>query len=82
MRSYSIPYARRQQTYYLSLEEIEPHREIQLERCVPKILCDVARPIYSTNGELSFDGEKDIFPFISHVRAQRSSKNRKKEIQK
>ncbi|XP_057535502.1 uncharacterized protein LOC130813678 [Amaranthus tricolor] len=70
---------RTQQTFYLIQDEIEPHREIQFKRFVPNIMfmCAVARPIFSSEGEMIFDGKIGIFPFTHEVAAQRSSKNRK-----
>ncbi|XP_057545833.1 uncharacterized protein LOC130824831 [Amaranthus tricolor] len=71
---------RTQQTFYLTPDEIEPHREIQSKRFVPKIMfmCAVARPIFSSEGEMIFDGKIGIFPFTHEVAAQRNSKNRKR----
>ncbi|XP_057532895.1 uncharacterized protein LOC130810784 [Amaranthus tricolor] len=71
---------RTQQTFYLTQDEIEPHREIQSKRFIPKIMfmCAVARPIFSIEGEMIFDGKIGIFPFTHEVAAQRSSKNRKR----
>ena len=71
---------RTQHTYYLTPGEVELHREIQSKRYLLKIMfmCVVARPIFSNEGELIFDGKIDIFPFIQEVPAQRSSKNRKR----
>ena len=45
---------RTQQTFYLTPDEIEPHREIQSKRFVPKIMfmCVVARLIFSSEGEM------------------------------
>ncbi|XP_057529994.1 uncharacterized protein LOC130808552 [Amaranthus tricolor] len=41
---------RTQQTFYLTQDELEPHREIQSKRFIPKIMfmCAVARPIFSS----------------------------------
>ncbi|XP_057548213.1 uncharacterized protein LOC130826661 [Amaranthus tricolor] len=71
---------RTQQTFYLTPDEIEPHREIQSKRFVPKIMfmCAISRPIFSSEGETIFDDKIDIFPFIHEVAAQRSSKHRKR----
>ncbi|XP_057529901.1 uncharacterized protein LOC130808440 [Amaranthus tricolor] len=71
---------RTQQTFYLTQDEIEPHREIQSKRFIPKIMfmCAVARPIFSIEGEMIFDGKIGIFPFTHEVAAQRNSKNRKR----
>ena len=67
---------RTQQTFYLTQDEIEPHREIQSKRFVPKIMfmCAVARTIFSSEGEMIFDGKIGIFPLTHEVAAQRSSK--------
>ena len=66
--------------HYLTPGEVELHKEIQSKRFVPKIMfmCVVARPIFSNEGELIFDGKIGIFPFTREVAAQRSSKNRKR----
>ena len=50
------------QTYYLALGEVEPHREIQSKRFIPKIMfmCAVAKPIYASNGDVIFDGKIGI----------------------
>ena len=40
-------------------------------------MCAVDKPMYSSEGELIFNGKIGIFPFTSQVLAQRSSKNRK-----
>ncbi|XP_057526369.1 uncharacterized protein LOC130805603 [Amaranthus tricolor] len=71
---------RTQQTFYLTLDEIEPYRGIQSKIFVPKIMfmCAVARSIFSSEGEMIFDGKIGIFPFIHEEAAQRSSKNRKR----
>ncbi|XP_057518355.1 uncharacterized protein LOC130799246 [Amaranthus tricolor] len=65
---------RTQQTFYLTQDEIEPHREIQSKRFIPKIMfmCVVARPIFSSEGEMIFDGKIGIFPFTHEVAAQRT----------
>ena len=44
---------------------------------VPKIMfmCAVAKPLFSNNGELIFDGKIGIFSFTTQVPAQRSSNN-------
>ena len=44
-----------------------------------KFICAFARPIFSNEGELIFDGKIGIFPFTQEVSTQRSSKNRKRE---
>lgn len=64
----------------LSLDEMEPHRETQSKRFVPKVMfmCAVARPWYGSNGDLLFDGKIGIFPFIVQEPAQRSSKYRRR----
>ncbi|XP_057544046.1 uncharacterized protein LOC130823443 [Amaranthus tricolor] len=69
---------RTQQTYYLTPGEPEAHRKIQSKRFVPKIIfmCVVAKLMYSSVGELIFDGKIGIFPFTAQVLAQRRSKNR------
>ncbi|XP_057530102.1 uncharacterized protein LOC130808661 [Amaranthus tricolor] len=68
------------QTYYLALSEVEPHREIQLKRFISKIMfmCTVAKQIYSSNGNVIFDGKIGMWPFISQEPAKRSSKNRRR----
>jgi hypothetical protein len=68
------------QNYYLTPQEQEPHREIQSKRFIPKIMfmCAVAKPIYSSDGDLIFDGKIGIFPFTMQAPAQRSSKNRRR----
>ena len=60
-----------QQTYYLTPREEEPHRDIQSKRYVPKIMfmCAVAKPLFSNDGELIFDGKIGIFPFTTQVPA-------------
>ncbi|XP_057545870.1 uncharacterized protein LOC130824869 [Amaranthus tricolor] len=69
---------RTQQMYYLTPREPEPHGEIQSKRFVPKIMfmCAVAKSMYSSEGELIFDGKIGTFPFTAQVLAQRRSKNR------
>ena len=39
-------------------------------------MCAVVKPMYSSEGELLFDGKIGIFPFTVQVLAKRSSKNR------
>ena len=70
---------RESQTYYLAPGEVEPHRECQSKRFIPKIMfmCAVANPIFLTNGDVFFDGKIGIWPFITQEPAKRSSKNRK-----
>ena len=41
-------------------------------------MCAIARPIFSNEGELIFDGKIGIFSFTQEVATQRSSKNRKR----
>jgi DNA-binding XRE family transcriptional regulator len=43
---------RESQTYYLAPGEVEPHRECQSKRFIPKMMfmCAVANPIYLSNG--------------------------------
>ena len=67
-----------QKTYYLTPGEPEPHRKIQSKRFIPKIIlmCAVAKPMYSNEGELIFDRKIIIFPFTAQVLAQRRSKNK------
>ncbi|XP_057550429.1 uncharacterized protein LOC130828458 [Amaranthus tricolor] len=71
---------RESQTYYLALSEVEPHRESQSKRFIPKIMfmCAVANPIFLTNRDVFFDSKIEIWPFITQEPAKRSSKNRKK----
>ncbi|XP_057537379.1 uncharacterized protein LOC130815059 [Amaranthus tricolor] len=47
------PTSRTQQIYYLTLGEVEQHREIQSKRFVPKIMfmCAIARPIFSNEDD-------------------------------
>ena len=47
---------RETQTYYLAPSEVEPHRECQSKRFIPKIMfmCDVAKPIFTTNGDVFY----------------------------
>ena len=58
---------RTQQTYYLTPGEPEPHKEIQSKRFVPNIMfmCAVPKPMYSSEGELIFNGNIGIFPFTA-----------------
>ena len=60
-----------QQTYYLKPGEKESHREIQSKRYVPKIMFMyvVAKPLFSNDGELIFDGKLGIFSFTTRVPA-------------
>ena len=55
------------QTYYLTLDKLEPHRECHSKRFIPKIMfmCTVANPIFSTNSDVFFDGKIRIWPFIT-----------------
>ena len=68
------------QTYYVAPGEVEPHREIQPKRFIPKIMfmCAVAKPIYSSNGDVIFDEKIGMWPFIRQEPAKRSSKNRRR----
>ena len=59
---------RKKRTYYLAPDEVEPHRECQSKRFIPKIMfmCANANPIFSTNvggiqqGTLQVNGRVDI----------------------
>ncbi|XP_057532862.1 uncharacterized protein LOC130810746 [Amaranthus tricolor] len=70
---------RETQTYYLATVEVEPHRECQSKRFIPKIMfmCAVAKPIFTTNGDVFFDGKIGIWLFITQEPGKRTSKNRK-----
>lgn len=65
---------------YLARGEEAPNRSVKHKSHIIKVmfLCAVARPRYDNNGNCTFDGKIGIWPFIKKVRAQRSSKNRKK----
>ena len=41
-------------------------------------MCAITKPMYSSKGQLIFDGKIGIFPFTAQMLAQRSSKNRKR----
>ena len=71
---------RETQSYYLAPGEVEPHRECQSKRFIPKIMfmCAVTKPIFTTEGDVFFDGKIGIWPFITQEPAKRSSKNRKR----
>ena len=42
-------------------------------------ICAVAKSIFTTNGDVFFDGKIGIWPFITQEPAKRSSKNKKRE---
>ncbi|XP_057526547.1 uncharacterized protein LOC130805777 [Amaranthus tricolor] len=65
---------RETQTYYLAPGEVEPHKECQSKRFIPKIMfmCAVAKPIFTTNGDVFFDGKIGIWPFITQEPAKRT----------
>ncbi|KAK9723577.1 hypothetical protein RND81_05G009400 [Saponaria officinalis] len=68
------------QNYYLLPDEIEPHRTYKSKRFITKIMfmAAVARPVFSSNGSLLFDGKIGIFHFTYEQAARRQSKNRPK----
>ncbi|KAK9682009.1 hypothetical protein RND81_10G043700 [Saponaria officinalis] len=68
------------QKYYLLPDEEEPHRTCKSKRFITKIMFmgAVARPRFTSDGSVNFDGKIGIFPFTCIVPAKRSSKNREK----
>ena len=72
---------RESQTYYLAPGEVEPHRECQSERFIPKIMfmCAIANPIFLTNGDVFFDGKIGLWPFNYSRACQKELKEQKEE---
>ncbi|XP_057790772.1 uncharacterized protein LOC131007878 [Salvia miltiorrhiza] len=66
------------QRFYLTPEEIEPHRTCKNKKFITKVMfmCAVCRPVFGANGECLFDGKIGIFPFTELVPTKRNSKNR------
>ncbi|XP_057770912.1 uncharacterized protein LOC130990701 [Salvia miltiorrhiza] len=66
------------QRFYLTPEEIEPHRTCKSKKFITKVMfmCAVCRPIFNSDGSCLFDGKIGIFPFTELVPAKRKSKNR------
>ncbi|XP_057786554.1 uncharacterized protein LOC131003999 [Salvia miltiorrhiza] len=66
--------------YYLLPDEEDPYRSCKSKRFITKVMfmCAVTRPLYSSDGELIFDGKIGIFPFTTKEPAKRNSKNRLK----
>lgn len=66
------------QKFYLGPHEKGPHRSIQSQRYIIKIIVSTAvgRPAYNMLGECLWDGKVGIFPFVEEVSAQRTSINR------
>lgn len=66
------------QRYYLTPDEIDPHRSCKSKKFITKVMfmCAVCRPIFGADGTVLFDGKIGIFPFTYEEPAKRSSKNR------
>lgn len=66
--------------YCLSLNETAPTRTIRNKRYIEMVmfLVEVARPRHDGDVDVIFDGKLDLWPFVEHVSAQRSSTNRAK----
>ncbi|XP_057779806.1 uncharacterized protein LOC130998404 [Salvia miltiorrhiza] len=66
------------QRFYLTPEEIEPHRTCKNKKFITKVMfmCVVCRPVFGANGECLFDGKIGIFPFTELVPAKKNNKNR------
>ncbi|KAK9705788.1 hypothetical protein RND81_07G081800 [Saponaria officinalis] len=64
--------------YYLLPDEMEPHRTCKSKRFITKVMfmAAVARPIFSNQGSVLFDGKIGIFPFTYEEPAKRASRNR------
>ena len=58
----------------------KPHKEILSKRFIPEIMftCGTAKPLYDTSVDCVFDGNINIFLFMTQELTLRSSKNRKK----
>lgn len=67
-------------SYYLMLDEEEPHRTCRSKRFITKVMfmAAVARPRYDPHKKQFFDGKIGIWPFVYQEPAQRNSKNRAK----
>ncbi|XP_057771069.1 uncharacterized protein LOC130990857 [Salvia miltiorrhiza] len=66
------------QMFYLTPEEIEPHRTCKNKKFITKVMFMyvVCRPIFWANGECLFDGKIENFPLTELVPGKRNSKNR------
>ena len=67
-------------TYDIAPGEVEPLRECQCKRFIPKIMfmCVVVKSMFSSNGNVFFEGKIGIWPFITRELAKKSSKHIKK----
>jgi transposase-like protein len=65
------------QRVYLARGEAPPERKTKHKNHILKVmfLAAVARPRFNDRGECTFDGKIGIWPFVTKVRAQRSSAN-------
>ncbi|XP_058759685.1 uncharacterized protein LOC131633000 [Vicia villosa] len=64
--------------YYLLPDEDEPHRTCKSKNFISKVmfLAAVARPRFDSEGNETFSGKIEIFPFVNEQPAKRSSANR------
>lgn len=65
---------------YLAQNERGKYRCASSSKFIPKVMFTavVARPRYNSEGDCTFDGKIDIFPFTYEEPAKRGSKNREK----
>lgn len=56
-------------TYYMHLDEDDPHRTVQNKNSIDKImfLTAVSRPIFDDEGNCIFDGKIGVWPFVRKV---------------
>ncbi|XP_074346321.1 uncharacterized protein LOC141685095 [Apium graveolens] len=69
---------RKNEKYYLLLDEEEPYRTCKSKNFVAKVmfLAAIARPRFDEEGNVIFSGRIGIFPFITKEPAKRSGVNR------
>lgn len=67
-------------SYYIMLDEEEPHRACKSKRFITKVMfmAAIARPRYDPHRKQFFDGKIGIWPFIYQEPVKRNSKNRAK----
>jgi hypothetical protein len=65
---------------YLTEEEKAPVRRVISKQHITKVmfLCAVARPRFNNDGNCTFNGKIGMWPFVDHIPAARTSKNREK----
>lgn len=71
---------KRNRTYYLHEEESDLVRIVQNKNSIDKVmfLIAVARPRFDDQGNVTFDGNIGVWPFIKETPAKKDSKNRLK----